>query len=306
MPLADEGKVVVEVGLNETEFKVANPNIPYGPDEIAASAIAATRAGATIVHYHARTPDGIQAFTDDDLSRRALEAIAREVDVLAYPSYREARLDHVWALSADPPAGFAFQLSPFDVVQHVRRASWDEDTKTFGVVTYGPDDAAAGRPAYPPELDEFKKRGLVPNIAVFSSGDLRWVVLAARAGLLDQPVNLKLFFSDRWVSMNDPAIEVLDFLIGQIPAEVDHETLVVPYAMTDAARCETLWRAALDRGLGVRAGIGDCPRAFPTATNAELVERVVALAAEYGRTPATPNELRARCGLPTRDEAMKR
>ncbi|MGH2727563.1 MAG: 3-keto-5-aminohexanoate cleavage protein, partial [Actinomycetota bacterium] len=299
MPLADQTKVAIEVGLNETERKAANPNIPYGPGEIAASAIEAARAGGAIIHYHARTETGDQAFTDPEPSRRALEAIAREVDVLAYPSYREARLEHVWALSDDPPAGFAFQMSPFDVVQHVRRASWDEATKTFGVITYGPTDEAGSRPAYPPELDEFVTRGLVPNIAIFNSGDLRWTVLAARAGLLKQPLNLKLFFSERWVSMNAPTTRVLDFLIGEIPTEIDYEAIVVPYAMDGAKACEGLWNAALERGLGVRVGIGDCPRAFPTATNAELVHRVAELAGKHGRTSATANEVRVRCGLPT-------
>lgn len=297
MRFADEGKVVIEVGLNETAWKDDNPTVPYDAGEIARSAIGAAREGAAIIHYHARTPEGAQAFTDDDLSRRALEAIAREVDVLAYPSYREARLDHVWALSDRPPEGFTFQLSPFDVVQHVRRASWDESRKQFGVITYGRPGEEPERPPYPPELDEFKRRGLVPNIAIFDSGDLRWAVLAARAGLLDQPLNLKLFFSERWVSMNDPSSAVLDFLLSQIPGEVDFEAIVVPYAMESAQRCEVLWLAALERGLGVRAGIGDCPRAFPTETNADLVGRVVALAAEHGRKPASANDVRARCGL---------
>jgi len=293
---ADEGTVVIEVGLNETESKDLNPNIPYGPDEIAASAIEAARAGAAIIHYHARTPDGTQAFTDPEPSRRALEAIAREVDVLAYPSYREANLDHVWALSDDPPEGVAFQLSPFDVVQHVRRAAWDASRNEFSVISYGPGDQQ-DRPTYPPELDEFVRRGLVPNIAIFDSGDLRWVVLAVRAGLLRQPVNLKLFFSERWVSMNDPTVQVLDFLLSQIPATVDAEVIVVPYSMESPEGCERLWRAALERGLGVRAGIGDCPRAFPTQTNGDLVRRVADLAAEYGRTPASAEEVRVRCGL---------
>ncbi|MEX2558121.1 MAG: 3-keto-5-aminohexanoate cleavage protein [Actinomycetota bacterium] len=306
MRFADEGKVVIEVGLNETAWKDDNPNIPYEAEEIARSAIDAAREGAAIIHYHARTSDGAQAFTDDDISRRALEAIAREVDVLAYPSYREARLDHVWALADKPPAGFAFQLSPFDVVQHVKRASWDESTKTFGVITYGRPGEEPERPPYPPELDEFKRRGLVPNIAIFDSGDLRWTVLAARAGLLDQPLNLKLFFSERWVSMNDPTPEVLDFLLSQIPDEVDFEAIVVPYAMESAERCDRLWLAALERGLGVRAGIGDSPRAFPTEANTELVRRVVDLAGKQGRKPATPDDVRVRCGLPTHTEATNR
>lgn len=298
MGLADEGKVIVEVGLNETEWKEVNPNIPYGSDEVAASAIEAARAGAAIIHYHARTDDGVQAWVDDDISRRALESVAKEVDVLAYPSYHDARLDHVWALSDRPPAGFAFQLSPFDPVQHVRRASWDSARATFGVISYGPPGEEQERPPYPPELDEFARRGLVPNVAIFDSGDLRWTVLAARAGLLRRPVNLKFFFSDRWVGMNDPSTEVLNFLLSRIPPEIDYEAIVVPYAMESVDRCKMLWRGALERGLGVRAGIGDCPRAFPTASNADLVSMVIDLAATRTLSPASAADVRTRIGLP--------
>ena len=305
MSLADQGKVVIEVGLNETEWKDRNPNLPYGPDEIAASAIDAAHVGAAIIHYHARTDDGEQAWVDDELSRRALAAVAREVDVLAYPSYHDARLDHVWALSDRPPVGFAFQFSPFDPVQHVRRAAWDAASDSFTVVNYSRQAGQPDRPPYPPELDEFTRRGLVPNIAIFSSADIRWTVVAARAGLLRQPLNLKFFFSDRWLAQNEPATDVLDFLMARIPADVDYEAIVVPYAMESPDRCAILWNAAIERGLGVRAGIGDCPRAFPSETNADLVKRVVAIAAEHGRSPVTAAEVRDRCGLQPAEAAVR-
>ena len=52
------------------------------------------------------------------------------------------------------------------------------------------------RPIRP--VDRFAELGLVPNIAVFNAADMRWVALAARIGILRQPLNIKLFFSDRW------------------------------------------------------------------------------------------------------------
>ena len=38
--------------------KEANPNLPEQPDEIVAQGVAAWRAGAAILHVHARNPDG--------------------------------------------------------------------------------------------------------------------------------------------------------------------------------------------------------------------------------------------------------
>lgn len=158
-------------------------------------------------------------------------------------------------------------------------------------------------PSYPPELDRFTKLGLVPSIAVFNAVDLCWVILAARIGILRQPLNIKLFFSDRWVSHNDPDPDVLDFLVSRIPKWIDHEIVVVPYAMSSAERCQELWEHALGRGLGIRVGIGDCPSIFRTATNAQMVDRAVNLITKRGFTPATQDDVRTRFAAAQVDES---
>jgi uncharacterized protein (DUF849 family) len=293
--LLDDGKVYLEVGINEVVTKDDNPNVPYGAEEAASDVVAAIQHGATVVHFHARYDDGHQAWTDDEVSRTILSRAAREVDVLAYPSYHGS-LEHVWALAERPPVGTELLMTPFDPVQHIKRVLWVEEENRFGVVTFDKDDPNGSRPPYPPELDRFAELGLVPNIAVFNSADMRWVALAARIGILRQPVNIKLFFSDRWVSNNDPDPDVIDFLLSRLPADIEHETIVVPYAMSSAERCQNLWERALDRGLGIRVGIGDCPLAFPTATNAEMVDRAVDLITARGLTPATAADLRERVG----------
>lgn len=298
MSFRDDGKVYLEVGVNEVVSKNDNPNVPYSAEETARDMVQCIQHGATVVHYHARYPDGRQAWTDDEVCRSVLAMAAREVDPLAYPSYLES-LEHIWALANRPPAATRLLLAPFDPVQHVKRVLWLEEENRFGVISFGPDDPNNSRPPYPPELDRFAELGLVPNIAVFNAADMRWVGLAARIGILRQPLNIKLFFSDRWVSNNDPDPDVIDFLISRIPEGIDHETVVVPYAMSSAERCHQLWERALDRGLGIRVGIGDCPRAFPAATNTEMVDLAVDLITQRGLTPATQADLRARVGAAT-------
>ncbi len=304
MSFRDEGTVYLEVGVNEVVSKDYNPNVPYGAEETARNVVECIQHGATVVHFHARYDDGQQAWVDDEISRTVLEAAAREVDPLAYPSYHGS-LDHVWALAERPPAGTKLLLSPFDPVQHIKRVLWLEDENRFGVVSFGPDDPNNSNPPYPPELDRFAELGLVPNIAVFNSADLRWVALAARIGVLRQPLNIKLFFSDRWVSNNDPDPDVIDFLVSRIPAGSDHETVVGPSAMSSVERCKRLWERALDRGLGIRVGIGDCPWAFDTATNAEMVDLAVDLITQRGLTPATQADLRERVGAPAVAQASQ-
>ena len=50
-------KLMIEAAINELASKEQNPNVPYGPEEVARDAIACAKAGATIVHFHARDAD---------------------------------------------------------------------------------------------------------------------------------------------------------------------------------------------------------------------------------------------------------
>ncbi|MGE0386705.1 MAG: 3-keto-5-aminohexanoate cleavage protein [Gammaproteobacteria bacterium] len=299
MALRDEGKAVLEVGLNELATRQENPHVPYGPGEVAADIVACVRAGATLVHFHARDEAGAQIWYDAEPSRSVLNRAAQEVDLLAYPSYIE-RLDHVWELAAAAPPDYRLVLSPFDPKQHVKSPSWDESARRFEVIRFHGTESDDG---YPAVVHEFERRGMVPNVAIFDSSDLRWVVCAARAGILRAPLNLKIFFSDRWLGMFEPSVEALDFVLSRLPADLDHETVIVPYAMTSRDRTETLLRRALERGHGIRVGIGDNARAFPEATNAGLVAWAAGLMAQYGCRPASAADLRRRCGMHARAAA---
>lgn len=302
MSFRDDGKVYLEVGVNEDASKDENPNVPYGAEETARDVVECVQHGASVVHYHARYDDGRQAWSDDQVSRTILAAAASEADALAYPGYLGG-LEHIWALAEQPPAGNRLLLAPFDPAQHVKRVLWLEDKNQFKTVDFGADDTNGSHPHYPPELDRFTELGLVPSIAVFNAVDLRWVILAARIGILRQPLNIKLFFSDRWVSHNDPAPDVMDFLVSRIPKWIDHEIVVVPYAMSSAEVCQELWEHALDRGLGIRVGIGDCPLVFRTTTNAQLVDRAVNLITKRGLTVATQDDVRTRFAAAETDDS---
>jgi len=288
--LRDHGLVAIEAGLNETADKERNANVPYGPAEVAAAAVAAADAGAAVVHFHARATDGSQEWAGHETYRAAMSAMADTgSEVLSYPSYLNGDLSHVWALVADPPRGPGLRFAPFDVVQHVRRVQWNHESgRIEGMTALGGDHADA---ADPPPLRRFRAEGLVPSIGVFELGELRWAVLAARSGLLDTPLCLKLFLIDTWVRGPSADVAGLDAYLSQIPSDVDAEVTIVPYEMVDADRCWALVDAALERGLNVRVGIGDNPSAFRGMTSAGLVTEAVERAAAHGLKPATPSEV---------------
>jgi 3-keto-5-aminohexanoate cleavage enzyme len=294
--------VIIEVGLNEATMRAQNPHVPYAPAECAEDARRCAEAGAAVVHWHARDPvTGAQRLADAALYGAALDLV-RPSGLLAYPSYppwpgaRADRLAHVWLLRES----HGLELAPLDLGS-VGIVVWDERTQRFGP---GLEDLREHGVVENPlpflldGLERSRRRGMVPSLAAFDVGFTRTMVLLARAGALRPPIFLKIFLSGAWAVGPFPTEDALDFHLRQIPADLEVEWVLVPYALDDPALVERLCRHALARGGGIRIGIGDNPRAFPGSTNAVLVERAAAWVADSGRPIASPADVRRRLGLP--------
>jgi 3-keto-5-aminohexanoate cleavage enzyme len=293
MTLADDGKAIIEVGLNEFTTKSQNPHVPYGPREVAADAIACADAGAAVVHFHARADDGTQDWAGTDRYRQALDMIGAGSDVVAYPSYFGDHA-HIWELAARAPGGPGSVLASYDVPQEVVGPRlWNERARQFE----DPPFDTVGGDAPPDPLAEMRRLGVRPTVNVFDVGEARWLTLAIRAGMFPGPVYVKLFLCEQLVNGPFPDAAGIDAYLSQLPPELDVECTIVPYTMMDAGHAETVLRAALARGLHVRVGIGDSPHAYPATRNADLVTRAVELVREAGLEPATPSDVRARLGL---------
>ena len=126
MGFIDTGRVMIRVALNELQPKTINPHVPYTADEVAESAIAAARAGASIVHVHSRTADGAQALADDragaGIYRDLMARIAQQSDVVVEPTNFPQGHDpslaidtpHFWSLADEPPAGARLEVVNID------------------------------------------------------------------------------------------------------------------------------------------------------------------------------------------------
>src|SRR5215471_5472076 len=83
--MSDKGarKVIVTCAVTGAiHTPTMSPHLPITPEQIAESAIGAARAGAAIVHLHARDPHDGRPTQDPDLFRRFLPAIAAACDVV--------------------------------------------------------------------------------------------------------------------------------------------------------------------------------------------------------------------------------
>jgi uncharacterized protein (DUF849 family) len=145
-------------------------------------------------------------------------------------------------------------------------------------------------------LERIGELGAWPTFGSFDLGGTRLLALLSEAGLVREPVVVKIFLSEGWVIGPFPTTDALDFHLSQLPDGLDVEWLVVPYSISDPQLIERLCRHAIERGGGVRVGIGDNPVADPDATNAEWVERAAKWAEAAGRPIATATEIRRRIG----------
>jgi uncharacterized protein (DUF849 family) len=293
----DSDAVIVEVALNEDVPPSRHPSVPQRPEECAEDARRCADAGAATVHWHAIDASGVPKLGDVALYGAALEDMGGSV--IAYPSYPVDvpatvvdRLGHCLELRARHD----MEVAPLDVA-------------TVNVFVTGAD----GRAIAPRERDVidnppsfvldalgcYRAAGLVPTLAAFDVGSTRAIAALADAGLVPQPVFLKIFLWESPLIGPRPSVEALDVHLQQLPPHLDVEWLVVTYGMTDPAAVEMIARAALERGGGVRIGIGDSPRAFPDAGNARLVETVGRWARDAGRPLAGAAAVRERLGTST-------
>jgi 3-keto-5-aminohexanoate cleavage enzyme len=290
--------VLLEVGLNEAVRPDAHARVPQSPVECAADARRCADAGAALVHWHAVGPDGIARLGDTELYAAALEAMAG--CVLAYPSYPTDvpdtvgdRLGHCLALRER----HGMEVAPVDVAT-VNLVLWDEASATVGPTeSLGALDVIRNSmPFVTAALRRYREVGLVPTLAAFDVGSTRAIAALARAGLVPEPVLLKIFLWGAPAIGPEPSVEALDLHLRQLPASIDVEWILVSYNIADRGLVEALARAALERGGGIRLGIGDNPVAFADLDNAGVVDLGAGWAQDAGRAIASVADARVRLG----------
>ena len=293
--------VIVEVGLNEATMPATNPNVPITPAACADDALRCRDAGASVIHWHARDPiTGEQRLDDAGLYGEALGPM-RAGGLLAYPSYPvdrpdtiDERLAHVWRLRELQ----GLELAPIDIGS-VTIVLWDGASRSL-VGVEGLRERGLVANSLPFTIDALQRAselGMVPTLGAFDVGFTRTMVMLAADGRLRSPILHKIFLSGAWAVGPFPSEAALDLHLAQIPDDLDVEWIAVPYSLDDPELIERLCRHALQRGGGIRVGIGDNASAYPSATNADLVEQAAKWANDAGRPLATSDELRTRLGI---------
>lgn len=268
-------KMIIQVRLNESVKRQASPHIPYTPEEIADQAIACYRAGATMVHYHARDPETLATSSDPALYADILRRIRAECDIVTFPTGAsifesvEVRLQHIISSASDPAT--RPDLVPIDMALAEKAAA-------LGI------------------KDKTRELGVRPVTISWNQGGIRVIEAARNAGLYEDPTIVELpLFGDKMGAFGSPATgRGLYSLIEFMPRDPSW------IWMADAIGVNAFPVNAATIELGGHAVTGVADYAYPELgypTNAELVSRLVDMAKSMGREVATTAEARQMMGI---------
>ncbi|HEY5192240.1 MAG TPA: 3-keto-5-aminohexanoate cleavage protein [Solirubrobacteraceae bacterium] len=252
-----------------------NPRQPVTRDEVISEAIGAAKAGASIVHVHARTTAGEMSQSADDYLA-IKQAIREEAeDIVLNFSTGGGALDASAAERRLPLMGQP-ELA----------------TLSCGSMNFGPSDDLLLNPrSLIAELaDEMAQRKIVPEYECF---DLGMAVTAA-----------KLATSARGAS---GMMHMVLGVMGGAPASVATILLFaqlvpdgVPWTATAIGRHFPMMAVALALGGHIRTGLEDVLYLAPgeyAASNAQLVARATMMCESVGRPVATPAQAREILGI---------
>jgi uncharacterized protein (DUF849 family) len=275
-------------------------HVPVTPEQIADSAIEAARAGAAIAHIHVRDPDTGKGARDPALYRAVVERIrASDVDVvLNLTAGMGGDLVLGGAEAPFPPdeagtdmAGAAERLA------HVEELLPEICTLDCGTMNFaaGGDYVMVNTPAMLRAMAaRVRELGVRPELEVFDTGHLVFVHELIRDGLIDDPPMIQLCTGIPYGAPDD--VGTLLAVVNRLPANAIFSAFSIgrmqlPFVAL-AALAGGNARVGLEDNLYLSRG--------RVATNAELVERAVAILESMNVRVLGPGEVRAKLALRVR------
>jgi 3-keto-5-aminohexanoate cleavage enzyme len=261
--------------------KADNPAVPHTPGEIAAEALRSWRAGAAVVHIHVRNPEtGAPAF-ERHLFADVVERLRAESDVLINLTTSGFNIK---APDVDSERLMPLQLAP-------ELCSLDVGSLNFrnGRVFVNPETWVVRA------AKEMRQAGIKPELEVFDLGHIRQALAMVAKEMFAPPPYLQLCLGIPWGI--EGTLEALMDMKKRLPAGCQWSALGLGPAQLP------INTASILLGGHVRVGFEDniyVSRGVPANSNAQFVERIVALARILQREVASCSEARQILGLPGR------
>jgi uncharacterized protein (DUF849 family) len=288
-------------GAGDTVDK--HPAIPVTPKQIAAAAVEAANAGATVVHCHVRDPKTGKGSRDPVLYREVMEHIkASGVDVIVNLTAGMGGDLEIGAGEHPTQFGAGTDLvGPLTRLVHVEELLPDICTLDCGTLNFGDGDTIYV--STPAALRVGAKRitelGVKAELEIFDTGHLWFSNQMIKEGLLVDPI-FQLCMGIPWGAPADTG--TMKAMVDNLPRSSPTGKNVV-WAGFGIGRMQMPMAAqAILLGGNVRVGLEDnlwLDKGVP-ASNGSLVERVIKLIECMGAKPMTPAEGRIKMGLKAR------
>src|ERR1035437_9628728 len=271
-------KLIITAALTGAEVtRQQQPVLPISPDEIAIAVEECVKAGAAIVHLHARNADGSPT-QDKETYRRIIAAVRARCDVIIQVSTGGA----VGMTAAE-------RIAPVSLKPEMA-------TLSMGTVNFG-DDVFMNHPANMEIfLRAMQEHGVKPELEIFDTGMITTVRRWLKKGLLTAPLHFDFVLGVPGGMAGTP--EALMYMKSQLPAGCTWTVAGIGAAQLP------LGTLAIVLGGHVRVGFEDnifYRKDELAHSNAQLVARLARISVELGRALATPDEARAILDMSRRD-----
>jgi 3-keto-5-aminohexanoate cleavage enzyme len=262
------------------------PAIPYTPEEYAAEARRIVDEGGSMIHIHARSPEGAPSYEVEDFRAITAAILAEVGDVIVNYSTGavgvpvEKRIAYLRALKPDVGA---LNMGSMNFAKYSRRRK----DFVFSLVFENSFDTIRAL------LECMNECGIRPEHECFDSGHLANLDPLLDMGALRPPLQVSCVMGV--TGGIRPTARNLAHMAEQVP-DVPHEWGVIGVSRDQW----TLVAAALSLGGNVRVGLEDnfyLPDGEMARSNGDLVARARRMAEDSGRRVATVAEARERLGL---------
>jgi uncharacterized protein (DUF849 family) len=255
------------------------PAIPYTPAEYAAEARRAVDEGASMIHIHARTPDGTPSYEIDDF-RAITEAITAEVDVIV--NFSTGAI----GVPIDKRVAYLRELRPDVAALNMGSMNYAKYSRSrrdfvFSMVFANPFDEIIAL------LEAMNELQIKPEHECFDLGHVGSLEPLVHKGVLKPPLHVSCVMGV--LGGVPPSARNLAAMVDNIPAG-SH------WGLIGISRQQwTLVAAALALGGSVRVGLEDnfyLPGGEMARSNGDLVARARRMAEDAGRRVASVDEAR--------------
>ena len=261
------------------------PAIPYTPEDYAAEARRAYDSGASVLHIHARYPDGRPSFRVEEY-RTITEAILAEVpDVVINLSTGavgipiEERVHHISALK--PELG-ALNMGSMNYAKY----SSKRKALVFDFVFANPFQDIIFL------LEQMRAAGVKPECECFDTGHIGNVSPLIDMGLIETPIQFSLIMGV--LGGAPPEVRTLAHMAELLPQPSTWEVIAI------SRQQWKLVAAAASLGGNVRVGLEDnfyLPSGEMASSNGDLVAAASKAIELSGRSVASPSEARGLLSL---------